>query len=92
MENFGDRMSLLRLFKAATSDAAAASPTGCARLRTADIALRGAMAAAHIAKCDVCRAEHLAVRAALACLVAGSPRPRESKPAALRVIEGGREA
>ena len=90
--NFGESMSILRLFKsAAAKSARETSPSACPRLRVAELALLGAAAAAHIAQCDACRAEHLAVRAALACLVVSPPGHRETRPPVLRVVKGGRQ-
>ncbi len=91
----GVRSSLLAMFRAA-AETAAQDPTasGCARLQIAELAMRGAMAAAHINACDACRAEHLAIRAALSCFVAaGEPStkpPMRPAKRELRLIQGGR--
>jgi hypothetical protein len=90
--SIGVRASLNKIFlEAARSAEQAPSKFGCARLKMADLALRGAMAAAHINECDTCRAEHLAIRAALACIVTKPPAPAPSSVrGGLRVITGGR--
>ena len=89
--SFGRRSSLLSMFRSAAESAQSRrSATTCARMNIAELALRGAMAAAHINECDICRAEHLAIRAALACHVTEAQDPlRAPKMRELRVIQGG---
>ena len=90
--SIGVRASLHKIFlEAASAAELGPSKFGCARLQVADLALRGAMAAAHINECDSCRAEHLAIRAALACIVTKPAAPAVAfGRSGLRVIKGGR--